>query len=257
MLSSRLPKKNPTAQGSGLPSDSAESLLYLGPSALRKPVIITGNNDPATNRQIRDTRANSHWWPGYGIPSPVFECGAKCNVECCHVLRRAYFEAKTTLNLVQRVVRWFNVRAHFGGQIGRHFLRQRGQNCFRMLSQPPSAVLAVQGTGFGFVSVDILVSVEVRGRPTPLVVGYGPIRVNLDGLGVLFLCLEILVIRKIFTAFFKVASRIAVGVAVSTVPSGDGSQGLPASNISTIAKMITETTSEAIDIPVLNCMRPF
>ena len=32
-----------------------------------KPVIIPRKH-AATNRQIRDTRANSHWWPRYGLP---------------------------------------------------------------------------------------------------------------------------------------------------------------------------------------------
>ena len=48
-----------------------------------------------------------------GLRPLGFEPGAKGSVECCHVLRRAYFEAKTSPNLVPRVIRWCNVRAHF------------------------------------------------------------------------------------------------------------------------------------------------
>lgn len=43
----------------------------------------------------------------------VFKCVATPGVKWCHVLQRADFEAKTNPNLVPRVARWCNVRAHF------------------------------------------------------------------------------------------------------------------------------------------------
>ena len=50
---------------------------------------------------------------GVSYVAPGRECGATPSVKCCHVLLRAHFEAKTIPNLVPRVAKWFNVRAHF------------------------------------------------------------------------------------------------------------------------------------------------
>ena len=44
----------------------------------------------------------------------VFKCVATPGVKWCHVLKRGEFEAKTSPNLVTRVVRWCNVWPHLG-----------------------------------------------------------------------------------------------------------------------------------------------
>ena len=72
---------------------------------------------------------------------------------------------------------WYSLR-QFGHFLGRLFRAESGQ----VLGAKPSAVLAIQGTRFVFVSVGILVFAQVDISETPVVVGQEVVMVRLNGL---------------------------------------------------------------------------
>ena len=72
---------------------------------------------------------------------------------------------------------WYSLR-QFGHFLGRLFRAESGQ----LLGAKPSAVLAIQGTRFGFVRAGFLVFAQVDISETPVVAGQEVVRVRLNGL---------------------------------------------------------------------------